>query len=160
MAGLKLTYDALQDRLLLDSQMNVKTPIWWLSRRTTLKLYDDICRASSVQYAVTQQLNTMLADTKPLADGSANNEVSGFEAYHQQQLENSDMKKEVTKSVDGSPELYPLVNFFIFDLLENNHIAIILSDSEVHGVRLEFHESGVHRLQEMLRSVMEHSGWL
>ena len=160
MKGIQFTYDSRQDRILLQSGMDIAMPDWWLTRREVKRLLKAISAVTTSQYEVDKVLNTLQLDATG-GDASVQATVaSSYRDFHRSQVGNT--KTEVNQSswVNDSPAYYPLAAYTKIDLNADQGIKLFVLDEDQQGVCLEFTQPGLYRLNNMLFTVAQKAQWI
>ena len=163
---LQLTYDAVEDRVLLLSHQEVRYPSWWLSRKTILRLIQSLNSAVAAHYEtekILQKVSETQTSETTNRDGDTRSEQPSqqqtFDEYRQAHLEGSATSVERHSEHISEAQQYPYARSIRLDLLENNRVALVLSDGVSSGLKLEFHEDGVHQFANMCLQVVRQCNW-
>ncbi|KZY71388.1 MULTISPECIES: hypothetical protein [unclassified Oleiphilus] len=164
--ALQLTYDSVEDRVLFLSHQEVRYPSWWLSRRSILRLIQSLNSAVAAHYEtekILQKVSETQTSETTNRDGNARSEQSveqqTLDEYRQAHLESSETSVERHSEHVSEAQKYPYARSIRLDLLENNRVALVLSDGVSSGLKLEFHEDGVHQFADMCLQVVRRCRW-
>lgn len=164
MSGIQLTYDAVEDRILLLSHQDVTSPSWWISRRNTVWLIQSLNSAVAAHYEtekILQKVSKAQASEETNRNGSSDDQSTEqtFHQFRQAHLEGKSTSVEKHTERIPDAQLYPYARRIKLDLLDNNQVALMFSDGDQKGIKLEFHEQGVHQFARMCNEVVLQCGW-
>ena len=164
MTTMQLTYDAVEDRILLLSHQEVSYPSWWISRKKTLWLIQSLNSAVAAHYEtekILQKVSEAQTSETTNRNGSPDTQSTeqSLHQYRQAHLEGKSTSVEKHTEHFSDAQLYPYARVIKLDLLANNELALVLSDGDQKGMKLQFHEQGVHQFSRMCCEVVQQCAW-
>jgi len=166
MTGIQLTYDSRQDRLLLQTGMDVAMPNWWLTRREVRQLLKAISRVTTAQYETEKLLGQLAQNSKPsqaksgLAIGTeTSSSAQTYREFHKKHSGDTLAEMARMPDVEGQPEQYPLAWKINIDLSDEQGIKLFLLNAHERGACLEFTQEGLYRFNNMLFTVAQKAQW-
>ena len=161
MSGIQLTYDAVEDRVLLLSNQEVTHPSWWLSRRVLLKLIHNLNSAAVAQFE-TEKILQRVAEgggSDVSNDAPDDNVDEDFESYRKGMLEGSSATLQRNSKPVNDADSFPFARVVNVDIEESRRMALTLSDGVKSGLKLEFHEAGLQRFTQMCAELVNQCKW-
>lgn len=164
MSGIQLTYDAVEDRVLLQSHQDVLQPSWWLSRRALLKIIHSLNSALFAKYE-TEQILQRVVDGSNSNDSVSSNALNeqgardDYERYRQGLLEGSTSRMERHSTPVPDANLFPFARIVNVDVQESRSMAMTFSDGGAKGLRLEFQEEGLQLFVQMCAELVRQCQW-
>lgn len=164
MPGIQLTYDAVEDRVLLLSNQEVSYPSWWVSRRSLLRIIHSLNSAVFAQYETNKILQRVVDGASQDDSGSSGVSDGGvtsddYESYRQGLLEGANAKMERHSKPVPDAKSFPFARIVNIDVQENRRMAMTLSDGHAKGLKLEFHEEGLQRFTQMCAELARQCHW-
>jgi len=166
MAAMQLTYDAVEDRVLLRSNQRVSYPSWWISRRNMKRLVQSLNSAVAAHYE-TEKILKKVSEAKTsetsngdgrTVSGEAEGE-QGLDAYRREKLEVCNASIEKSGDAVTSAQRYPYARVIRLDLVENNRVALVFADGREKGLKIEFSEDGIYSFSNMCTQIMQQCKW-
>lgn len=187
MSGLVLTYDTIQDRIILITQLDVQYNRWWLTRRMCQRMIKEISGQLKAQFDTANMLQSFMMEaaadggatdgsSTPAPDASSSSEQSfneqpsdatpppknnppDFNEHKKSMLADSNV--EVVKQPNtmvGANDV-PLAFGYSLQIVSEKNLRLIFVNQNNEGVALDFEEQGMHRFLNMLASACSKAGW-
>ena len=160
MSGIQLTYDAVEDRVLLLSHQDVKSPSWWLSRRAVKAIIHNLNSAVMAQYETEKILQRVVHGGSDAEEGGSQSPGDeDFESYRKGMLDGSATKMERHSKPINDAGAYPFARVVTVQLQENRRMALAFSDGAQRGLKLEFQDAGLQRFADMCAELVRQCRW-
>ena len=159
MSGIQLRYDAIEDRVLLLSDQDVKSPSWWLSRRTVKGIIHNLNSAVLAQYETEKILQRVTSSGAENESESLIGTDGDFESYRKGMLDGTSTQMErYTKPVKDA-QAFPFARVVSIYVQDNRRMALSFSDGDQRGLKLEFHDAGLQRFSDMCKELIRQCHW-
>jgi len=151
MSQVSLTYNPVEDRILLIVSNNINHPQWWLSRHMCKKLLEMLNAEVNLQYEL-EKIQSQHNPSKHLLDATLADK-------HQQALhDGADRTETHKKATPAQPEAL-LTTRISLDKKPNNLVALYIYSRENHGICLDLDNNGLHIFMDMMLKVAIKAEW-
>lgn len=151
MSQISLTYNPIEDRILLIISSNTSHPQWWLSRHMCKKLLETLDAELNLQYE--------LEKIQALQHSHNQTQSESLADRHQQILQDGAERTETQKKSTPSQPNALLTTRISLDKKPNNLVALYLHSRENHGVCLDLDNNSLHIFLDMLAKLAMKAEW-
>ena len=151
MSQISLTYNPVEDRMLLIVSNNINHPQWWLTRHMCKKLLEMLNAELTLQYEL-DKIQSLYKENKT-------NQETSFADKHQQALHDAAGRTEIhKKSTPAQPDAL-LTTRISLDKKPDNLVALYVYSRENHGICLDLDNNGLHIFLDMMLKVAIKGEW-
>lgn len=148
MSQVSLTYNPVEDRILLIVSNNINHPQWWLTRHMCKKLIEMLGAELSLQHEL-EKIQSCHHDNKSIS----------LADKHQQALYEGAGRTETHKKATPALPDARLTTRISLDKKPNNLVALYIYSRENHGICLDLDNNGLHIFLDMMLKVATKAEW-
>ena len=149
MSQVSLTYNPVEDRILLIVSNNINHPQWWLTRHVCKQLLSLLSAELSLQFEL----------AKIQAQHKQHNARDSLARRHQQALQNGANRTETQNNAANESATALLTTQISLDKKPNNIVALYFYSQADQGICLDLDNNGLHIFWDMLVKVAMKGEW-